>query len=143
MAYGNKGNGRRPAQVGEAIQREISEIILREMKDPRMGFVTITSVDVSPDLKLARIFVSVLGTDEERQATMVALEKARGWLRHELGGRLDLRAVPDLAFKGDVSGATAQRISLLLNELSVEEARKDATAWAEEGQGKGGQIAED
>ena len=116
-----RSNNRRPAQVGEAIQRELSELLLRDLKDPRLGFVTIMGVEVSPDLKHARVFVSALGSDEEQQASMAALESARGWLRHELGQRMDLRYTPELQFRADHTTATADRINRLLQENRTEE----------------------
>lgn len=115
-----KSNGRRPQQVGEAIQRELSDLLLRELKDPRLGFVTIMDADVSPDLKHARIFVSILGSDEEQQASMAALDSARGWLRRELGQRLSLRYIPELQFRADKTEETADRINRLLNEVNRE-----------------------
>ena len=115
-----KSNGRRPQQVGEAIQRELGELLLRELKDPRLGFVTIMGVEVSPDLKHARVFISVLGSAEEQQASMAALVSARGWLRHELGQRLDLRYIPELQFRSDKTEETADRINRLLNEVNRE-----------------------
>ncbi len=116
-----KSNNRRPTQVGEAIQRELGDLLLRGLKDPRLGFVTIMGVEVSPDLKHARVFVSALGSDEEQQASMTALISARGWLRHELGQRMDLRYTPELQFRADSTNATADRINRLLLETRTED----------------------
>src|SRR6476646_630554 len=104
---------RRQQQVADLIQREISVLIQRELKDPRLGFVTITSVEVPPDLRYARVFYSVLGTPEEQKGTQQALEHASGFLRHELASRLDLRYVPELAFRNDPSIAHGDRIARL------------------------------
>ncbi len=115
-----KSNNRRPTQVGEAIQHQLSDLLLRGIKDPRLGFVTIMGVEVSPDLKHARVFVSVMGTAEEQQASMEVLERARGWLRHELGGRMALRYMPELQFRADHTTATADRINRLLHEVGAD-----------------------
>ena len=112
---------RRQQQVADQIQREISVLVQRELKDPRLGFVTITSVEVSPDLRFARVFYSVMGTPEEEKASQNALEHASGYLRHELAGRLDLRFVPELSFRHDPSIAHGDRIARLLASLEQEQ----------------------
>ncbi|MGI8588457.1 MAG: 30S ribosome-binding factor RbfA [Chloroflexia bacterium] len=111
---------RRQQQVGDLIQREISVMITRELRDPRLGFITVTSVDVSADLRHARVFYSVMGTPEEQKATQAVLEHAVGFLRHELASRVDLRYVPDLSFRNDPSIAQGDRISRLLAEIEHE-----------------------
>jgi len=111
---------RRQQQVADAIQKEVSVLIQREVKDPRLGFVTVTRAEVSPDLHHARVFVSILGTPEEQAASMKALESAAGFLRHELGTRLTMRYVPALQFRADASIAHSDRIARLLTELDAE-----------------------
>jgi ribosome-binding factor A len=111
---------RRQQQVADAIQKEVSVLIQRELKDPRLGFVTVTRAEVSPDLHYAKVFVSILGTPEEQQASMKALESAAGFLRHELGSRLTMRYIPALQFRADVSIAHSDRIARLLSELDGE-----------------------
>lgn len=108
---------RRQQQVADAIQKEVSVLIQRELKDPRLGFVTVTRAEVSPDLHYAKVFVSILGTPEEQQASMKALESAAGFLRHELGSRLTMRYIPAIQFRADVSIAHSDRIARLLSEL--------------------------
>jgi ribosome-binding factor A len=110
---------RRQQQVADAIQKEVSVLIQRELKDPRLGFVTVTRAEVSPDLHYARVFVSILGTPEEQQASMKALQSAAGFLRHELGSRLTMRYIPALQFRADVSIAHSDRIARLLSELEA------------------------
>jgi len=112
---------RRQVQVGEAVQQHISYLLQRELKDPRIGFVTVTSVDMSADLKYARVFISVMGTPEEQKATMAALTSGRGFIRRELASRLDLRFAPEIQFKLDTSAEYSDRINRLLNELKAEE----------------------
>ncbi len=111
---------RRQQQVADLIQREISVLILRGLKDPRLGFLTVTSVEVTPDLKIARVFYSVMGTPEEQKATQTALQGATGYLRHELAGRIDLRYAPEIQFRNDPSIAQGDRISRLLAEIGQE-----------------------
>ncbi len=111
---------RRQQQVADAIQKEVSVLIQRGMKDPRLGFVTVTRAEVSPDLHHAKVFVSILGTPEEQEASMQALASAAGFLRHELGSRLTMRYIPSLQFRSDISIAHSDRIAQLLNQLEAE-----------------------
>src|SRR5262245_45634561 len=104
---------RRQIQVADAVQQHMSYLLQRELKDPRIGFTTVTAVEMSADLRYARIFVSVLGTPEEQQATMDALASAKGLIRRELAGRLDLRFAPEIQFKLDTSAEYSDRISRL------------------------------
>src|SRR4051794_9610599 len=92
-------------------------MLQRELKDPRIGFTTVTSVDMSSDLKYARIYVSVMGTPEEQQATMDALTSGRGFIRRELASRLALRFAPEIQFRLDTSAEYSDNISRLLSEL--------------------------
>jgi ribosome-binding factor A len=117
---------RRQIQVAEAVQQHMSYLLQRELKDPRIGFVTVTAVDMSQDLRYARIFVSVMGTPEEQKATMDALTSGRGFIRRELASRLDLRFAPDIQFKLDTSAEYSDRINRLLNELKAEEPAMEA-----------------
>ena len=112
---------RRQVQVADAVQQHISYLLQRELKDPRIGFTTVTAVEMSADLRYARIYISVMGTPEEQKATMDALASAKGFIRRELASRLDLRFAPDVQFKLDTSAEYSDRISRLLNELKNEE----------------------
>ncbi len=109
---------RRTQQVGEFLREELTDIIRREVKDPRVGFVTLTRVEVSPDLRSARVFVSVFGTDDEHVATLAALRSAAGFIRHHLRPRLRMRHIPDLEFHDDRSMEYAEQIGRTLRELS-------------------------
>ena len=113
---------RRQIQVAEEIQQIVSVLIQRELKDPRIGFVTVTQVEVTQDLKYARIFVSVMGTPEEQKATMEALASGRGFIRREIASRLEIRAVPEIQFRLDRGIEYSDRINRLLNELKEAEA---------------------
>ena len=116
---------RRQAQIADAIQQRMSVLIQRELKDPRIGFTTVTAVEVTADLKYARIFVSVMGTPEEQRATMDALASGRGFIRRELAQSLEMRAVPEIQFRLDTSGEYSDRITRLLNELKEAEGNKE------------------
>ena len=112
---------RRTEQVNELLRQELSALIGRELSDPRIsGIVSVTQVDVSPDLRHALAYVSVLGTDEERTGTLNALEHARPYLRRELSRRLSLRYTPDVAFVSDTSMAQAQEMTDLMRETAEE-----------------------
>ena len=109
---------RRTLQVGEMLREELTDIIRREVKDPRLGFWSITGVEVPPDLRSARVYVSVLGTDEERRETLKALDGASGFIRHHLKPRLRMRHIPDLEFRDDRSMEHADQIGRALRELA-------------------------
>ncbi|MBA2469840.1 MAG: 30S ribosome-binding factor RbfA [Chloroflexia bacterium] len=112
---------RRTRQVGELLREELSDIIRREVKDPRIGFMSITSVDVPPDLRSARVYVSVLGSDQERSDTLDALRSAAKFIRFHLKPRLRMRQIPDLDFRDDRSMEYAQQISATLREIKATE----------------------
>jgi ribosome-binding factor A len=129
---------RRQVQVGDEIKQIISYLLQRELKDPRIGFVTVTQVDVTQDLKYARVFVSVMGGQEEQKATLDALTSARGFIRHEVATRMTTRTVPELQFRLDRGIEYSDRINRLLNELKEAEAGSDdrspTKAEADEGE---------
>lgn len=110
---------RRTDRVNELMRSEISELLLREVKDPRLsqGLVSITEVEVSPDLRRATVYVSHLGTDEERRDALTGLEKASPFLHRELSRRLDMRHVPDLLFRFDPSIERGARLASLIHEV--------------------------
>ena len=93
---------------------EISDILRREMRDPRIGFVTITGAEVTPDLRHARVFFTVLGEPDQRDETAKALNRAAGFIRSEFAQRAELRYVPDLRFEYDTAVERGLRISQLL-----------------------------
>jgi ribosome-binding factor A len=112
---------RRTERVNELLRTEISELLRTDLRDPRIGgIVTVTHVDVSPDLRHALVYVSVLGTDEERASTLAALDHARPYLRRELSRRLTLRYTPDVAFLSDTSMAEAQEMTDLMRRTAAE-----------------------
>lgn len=109
---------RRARQVGELLREELIDIIRREVKDPRVGFMSITRVEVTPDIRLARVYVSVLGTDEERKETLEAMRSAAGFIRYHLRPRLDMRSIPELEFRDDRSMEHAETIARMLREVN-------------------------
>ena len=104
-------------RVTEAIRKEVSLIIHEELKDPRLGFVTVTKVELTPDLRLAKIFYSVLGKEQEHKKTKEALDSALGFIRRLIAQRINLRFAPEIIFKEDRSGEYSVRIEEVLNEL--------------------------
>lgn len=111
----------RAARVGEQLKKELSQLLQRELKDPRIGFVTVTSVEMSRDLEHAKVFVSVMGDEEQKKKTLEGLEKAKGFLRSEVGRRLGIRRTPEIVFKMDESIEHGQHISKLLEEVKRSE----------------------
>lgn len=116
---------RRTLQVGDFLREELSEIIRREVKDPRIGFMSITEVEVTPDLRTARVFVSVLGSDEERAETLKALRSAARFIRFHLRPRMRMRQIPELEFRDDRSMEHAQRIDRALKDLDGDVVGRD------------------
>lgn len=112
---------RRTERVSDLLREEISVLVREELHDPRIGgLVTITDVDVSPDLRRADVFVSVFGTEDERTSTLAALDHARPFVRRELSKRLQLRYIPDLHFQNDKSLERAQEVTNILRQTAEE-----------------------
>jgi ribosome-binding factor A len=109
--------GRRADRLGHEIRVELAELISRQVKDPRIGFATVTRVEMTADLHHARVYVSVLGSLEEQESTIEGLSSAAGFLRHEIGHRLPLRRVPDMVFILDHGAEAGEKIELLLQKL--------------------------
>ena len=114
---------RRADRVGDLVRQVLSELLLRGVKDPRVaaGFVTVTDVDVSPDLRHARVYISTLGDDAARKAALAGLTSAAGWLRRELGRQIHTKYTPELTFMRDPSFETASRVESLLADLDAED----------------------
>jgi len=107
----------RTERIDELLRQQIGEILAREIADPRIGFVTITSVETTPDLRHARLWVSVIGQAAERDATIAALGRAMPFVRRELGARLRLRRIPEFQVRLDDSAERGTRVLQLLHEL--------------------------
>lgn len=122
----------RATRVAHHIQEELGRILTRGLKDPRVGFVTITGVELSPDLRHARVYYSVMGTEEEKRQTAEGLGAAKGFLKREVARALSLRYVPELRFLYDDSAERGARIEKLLREVRMQEAGEDTEGAAEE-----------
>lgn len=112
--------GKRSGKVADLIQREISEMLLKTLKDPRIGFVTITRVAVSEDCRLAKVYFSVTGTLAERKRSTEGLNSAKGYVRKELGRRMRLKYTPEIMFQFDPSIEYAIHIGEVLHQLKQE-----------------------
>ena len=112
----------RPERVAQRIQREVAEILGNRLRDPRVShWVSVTSVEVNPDLSLARIYVSMLPGGDEREQTLAALGRATGFVRHELATRLGLREMPEIRFQLDTSIEYGVRVDELLRKIETGE----------------------
>jgi ribosome-binding factor A len=109
--------GKRTERLGGQIQQEISDIISRKVKDPRLGFVTVTGVVMSPDLRYAKVYITVMGEAEAAEKSLACLESAASFIRHELGGRVRVKHVPEIRFYIDKAAARGRRIDSLLREI--------------------------
>jgi ribosome-binding factor A len=111
---------KRSDKVADLIQREISQMLLKSIKDPRIGFVTITKVNVSEDCRFAKVYFSVAGTLTERERSMKGLNSARGFVRKELGRRIRLRYTPEILFQFDPSIEYAIHMEELIQSIKHE-----------------------
>ena len=116
------GQGSRPERVADQIRAEVATMIARELHDPGVGFVTITRVEVSPDLQHARVFYTTMGDEAARRASARALERASGFMRRQIGRRLRLRRAPEIHFEFDGGVGHQDRVEQLLRELADERA---------------------
>ncbi len=115
----------RQKRLGELLKHEISDMILRSIKDPRIGFVSVTDVEVTSDLRHAKVFVSVLGDESERKASVAGLRSAAGFIKREIGNRLRLKYVPEISIEYDESIEHGARILDLIDSV-VEKKQEDS-----------------
>lgn len=108
----------RANRVAEQMKKELGDILSRKIKDPRVGFVTITDVEVTGDLQQAKIFISVLGDEQQKHETLVGLAKAKGFIRSEIGQRIRLRKTPEVSFEFDEALEKGNRIETILRDLN-------------------------
>ncbi len=116
-----KRTSQRAQRVGDQIQRELADLLRLQVKDPRIGMVTVTAVEVSPDLSHAKVFVTHLGGAEQAAAVVIALQHTAGFLRSELSHRLDLYSVPQLHFAYDDSIESGLRLSRLIDDALADD----------------------
>lgn len=109
----------RTERIDELLRQEIGAIIAREIADPRVGFATVTGVETAPDLRHAKVWVSVIGQEADRKATLAALGRAMPFVRHELGKRLHLKRIPEFHLELDDTVERGTRVLQLLNELEA------------------------
>lgn len=127
----------RIGRIDAAIQRALAVIISRDMKDPRMGFTTVTRVEITPDLDRAKVYVSIIGDRHQAAQTMETLERASGFLRGELGQSVDLRHTPELVFIEDRSAERAIALNKTLAKVAATSPPATAPAAAEPVQAPG------
>jgi ribosome-binding factor A len=106
----------RMRRVNESIKEILGDAITTELKDPRIGFVTVTDVDTSPDLRAARVYISVLGSEEERERSLVGLRSSHGFLQGKIASAMRMKRTPTLTFEYDESAERGDRISRLLRD---------------------------
>lgn len=111
----------RVPRVAEQMKKEIADILKNEIKDPRLGFVSVTDVELSTDLRYAKVYISVLGDEQAKRESLEVLTRATGFVRREIGQRLSLRFVPEITFKFDPSIERGARIAELLHQVRKEE----------------------
>jgi len=117
--------GHRPERIREFIKEQVGEIIQRDLKDPRIGFVSVTGVEVSADLRHAKVFVSVLGEEQAKVDTMAGLASAQGYVRGELGRRLQMRFSPEVLFRLDDSIERGVRVMSLIRQVTENQGDAD------------------
>lgn len=111
----------RVQRVAEQMKKEIADILKNEIKDPRLGFVSVTEVELSPDLRYAKVYISIFGDEQAKKESLEVLARATGFVRREIGQRLSLRFVPEITFKFDPSIERGARIAELLHQVRKEE----------------------
>lgn len=114
---------KRSCRVGDQIRKDVSEIILLGLKDPKLGFITITDVELTDDLRYARIFYTVLGDEKARKKSQEGLERAKGFIQREIGRRIRLKRMPEIVFKYDRSVERAARVENLLKQIEEEQSK--------------------
>lgn len=119
----------RPERVANAIRKEISIMIQEVLKDPRIGFTTITKVEITPDLRYAKVYYTVLGSEKEAKSTEVALKRAKGFIRGAIGDRLKLRFTPEIVFKLDKSAEYADKMNRLFDKINKEKENTEGEKW--------------
>jgi ribosome-binding factor A len=121
----SKPTFKRSERVSDQMKREIADILMRKIKDPRIGFVTVTDVEVADDLRNAKVFVSVYGGDEEKKASLQGLKSAAPFIRSELGKRMRMRFIPELLFRFDATVERGAHIMELLHSIEEQNDKKD------------------
>jgi len=134
--------GSRPDRVADQIRGELAQLLAREVHDPGVGFVTLTRVQVSADIQVARVFYTVLGDANARKNSARALDRAAAFLRRQIGARLRLKRVPELKFQYDDAVAGQDRIEQLLNEIHAADRERGGTDSGDAGEALGNDANE-
>jgi ribosome-binding factor A len=113
--------GNRASRVADLLLREIADLVMKKLKDPRVQGITLTGVDVSKDLRHARVYFSLIGNETQILRAQAGLDSARGFIKREIGLRTDLKHVPDLVFKHDPSLETGRRMEKLLQKIKEDD----------------------
>ena len=124
----------RVRKMQEFIKQEVSSMLLREVKDPRLGFVTVTGVHLTGDLREATVYVSLFGSEKEKKESMTALEMATGFIRRELGKRLKIYYTPQISFEQDTSLDYGMHIEGLIKQIHKEKEKKKYDTHREQGE---------
>lgn len=121
-----EGRGKR---VAEEIRKKIADLLVKGVKDPRIGFVSVMEVRMSPDLRYANVYVSLYGSESERKGSLVGLQQSAGWMRREIGRRLRIRFMPEIRFLEDTTLDRAFRLEEVFKEIhSEQQLREDSSA---------------
>lgn len=132
-------SSQRPERVQEAIREEVAKIVQQELKDPRLGFITITRVELTRDLRFARIFFSVLGDAKAKKRAFYGLNSAKGYIKGKLADKVKLKFMPDIVFKIDDSFEKTKEIFDILEKLKTEDKEKKERKDGEDSQGDKGE----
>jgi ribosome-binding factor A len=129
--------GSRPDRIADQIRAEVAELLTRELRDPGLGFLTVTRVHVTADLQIARVYYTSLGDERARQQTGKALERATPFVRRRVGARLKLRRVPEIQFLFDESVEQRERVERLIQEIHETDARRQGENEDDRDEGNG------
>ncbi|PKR78665.1 30S ribosome-binding factor RbfA [Halalkalibacillus sediminis] len=113
-------NNIRANRIAEQMKKELGDILSRKIKDPRVGFVTVTGVEVTGDLQQAKVFISIFGDEEKKEETLVGLAKSKGFIRSEIGKRIRLRKTPEITFEIDEAIERGNKIERIIQDLNEE-----------------------
>ena len=116
----------RPKRVGEQVRKEVADLLAKDVKDPRIGFVSVMSVKMSPDLHYANVYVSVFGSEAERKSSLIGLQQSAGWIRREIGRRLRLRVTPEIRFFEDTTLDDVYSLEDRFREIHAEQEQDDS-----------------
>lgn len=118
----------RPKRVGEQVRHEVADLLMKGVKDPRIGFVSVTAVKMSPDLHYANVYVSLFGTESEKKSSLIGLQQSAGWIRREIGKRIRLRVTPEVRFFEDSTLDEVYKLEERFREIHEERHQQDSDA---------------